>query len=151
MADAVAKVHLAERGLSDRVDVSSRGLTDRYSRWGSPAEPRMVASAHAVGPNVGVLASLSAHKSALLLRSEVLDPNALLFLVTTEHEVWARTAVGDDAIDAAKRQGRLFMIHSNGDDIQDPYFGDAALYAEVCKIIIRETAKSLDLAINRRL
>ena len=143
LAEAVAKNYIKSQGLDSRVEVSSRGLTDQYSAWSSPAERRMLVAASEAALPPGVLASLRSHRSALLSRSEVLDGGTFLMLVTAEHESWARHAVGSDAIDKAREEGRVALIHSRGEDIRDPYFGDETHYREVCAVICHETPLTL--------
>jgi protein-tyrosine-phosphatase len=93
---------------------------------------------------------LAAHKSALLTREEVADPGTVLFLVTSQHEDWMRQTVGSGAVDAARSEGRLQMIHSQGRDIPDPFFGDADTYNEVCGIIKEETLSTLVASLRVR-
>eukprot|EP00614_Pseudopedinella_elastica_P032636 CAMPEP_0172619610 /NCGR_PEP_ID=MMETSP1068-20121228/94982_1 /TAXON_ID=35684 /ORGANISM="Pseudopedinella elastica, Strain CCMP716" /LENGTH=146 /DNA_ID=CAMNT_0013426443 /DNA_START=130 /DNA_END=566 /DNA_ORIENTATION=+ len=144
MAQAVAEDFIEANGLAESVEVSSRGLTDRYSDWGSGAEPRMLAAANVrCGDNKRIRSALAAHKSRLLSEAELRDPGTILFLVTRQHESWTRDVVGSSALEEAKRDGRLRMLHSGERDVADPYFGDEELYQQVCSEIIRETPMTL--------
>lgn len=78
MAMQMARAHLKSLGRRD-VDVASRGLTDRYSPWGSPADPR---AARALAKCAGLRSD--GHESRLLRREE-LDACAACFYVTDEH------------------------------------------------------------------
>lgn len=87
--------------------------------------------------------TLSSHQSQLLTKSEVLDPRTFIFLVTAYHEGWVREAVGDEAVEVAKQEGRMRLIDSQEEEIPDPFFGDQEDYNEVCNMLLEETTKSL--------
>jgi len=150
LSEAIARHEIELSGLSDRVEIASRGLTDNYSAWGTAAEPRMITAARNLGLAESVVATLVSHESKLLSRHDVLDPNTVLFLVTTQHEEWTRSTVGDDAVEIAKNQGRLKMVDASGGDIVDPYFGDENLYLEVCQLLLRETPTTLTAVLKER-
>jgi protein-tyrosine-phosphatase len=148
MADAIGKLFISSNGLSEVVDVGSRGLTDDYSAWGSGAEQRMISAATEIRQlDPAILEHLKDHHSSLLTREEVVNSRTLFFLVTKLHLSWMRNAVGDEAVDKAQTEKRIFMVDSSGTDVPDPYFGDKELYREVCGQIIRETDKTLKAAL----
>ena len=156
LAESVARSSLQTLGIPEEtVSVSSRGLTDSYSAWNSPAEPRMVSalssSSSVVGSRIssGVVDDIKRHRSSPLTRQEVLDSRTYLLLVTAEHEIWARQAVGADAVDKAKEEGRITLIHSGGEDIPDPWFGDERHYRIVCDTIMDEVPKSVEAIIKK--
>ena len=63
-------------------DIVSRGLTDRYSAWGSPADPRAAAALEAA---TGL--SSDGHGSRALTAADV-DGAAVVFYFTDEHVGW---------------------------------------------------------------
>jgi len=106
-------------------------LFSRYSAWGSPAEPRMVAAATAAGLSPAVLSHLTAHGSTLLTAAEVADVDTVLVLVTSTHKRWTEESVGRELVAAAFAERRIILLDPAGGDVTDPYFGDERHYAEV--------------------
>ena len=151
LAEAVAADIVASRGLDARgVEVVSRGLTDGYSAWGHPAEPRMVKAAERLRLGRETMRRLGGHGSTLLQREEAADPNSLLFLVTSHHASWTAEAVGSDVLDAARAAGRLRLIDSAGGDVADPFFGGQEEYNTVAAHIVAELPRTLDAALRER-
>ena len=111
MAKFMARDHLSRRGLDDRVSVTSRGLTDRYSAWGSPADPRAVA---ALKEATGLRSD--GHGSRALAAAEV-DAADFLFYFTDEHVGWIADAVGDAPVRRARDEGRLRKVTVDGSDV----------------------------------
>ena len=148
LAEAVAASIVASRGLGAQVEVLSRGLTDGYSRWGHPAEPRMCAAAAKLRLDAGTMARLAGHGSTLLTRAEAEDPRTLLFLVTAHHADWATDAVGADVMSAARAAGRVRLIDSAGGDVADPFFGGEEEYETVAAHVVSELPRTLDKALR---
>jgi len=142
------------------VEVVSAGLTDGYSAWASPAEPRMVAAAAAAKapPLPGaVLAHLAGHASRALARDDVEGPQtappcgdgrgqgastsrpellppppgAVVHVVMTSEQVdWVADYLGRRGLPQQPR-GRTVQVDASGADVPDPWFGDASGYAAV--------------------
>lgn len=110
----------------------------------------MVQAARTSNVSSFIMNTLLSHQSQLLTKAEVLDPNTFIFLVTDYHEDWVRGAVGDDAVNVAKQDGRMNLIHSDQEEIPDPFFGDQDNYNEVCHILLEETTKSLKTVLVQR-
>lgn len=141
MAMHLARARAADRGLSGAVDIVSRGLTDRYSAWGSPADPRAAA---ALGAATGL--SSDGHGSKALTAADV-DGAAVLFYFTDEHVGWIAGSVGEAPVRRALDDGRLRKVDPAGGDVPDPFFGDDAFYREVCALMVACVAATLDAAL----
>ena len=149
-AEAVAAGIVAECKLDSSVYVASRGLTDGYSPWGHPAEPRMTLAAKKMRVRAAVLSRMAEHKSAMLTQAEAADPDTILFLVTSHHIDWTRQAVGSEVIADAQMTGRLRLIDSSGGDVADPYFGGQEEYNTVAAHILAELPRTLDAVLRER-
>eukprot|EP00041_Stephanoeca_diplocostata_P006081 m.74902 g.74902 ORF g.74902 m.74902 type:complete len:163 (+) comp16164_c0_seq1:215-703(+) len=145
IAEAIARHHVKSLNLGEISTpvVFSRGLTDGYSPWGTPAEPRMIKAAKELNVDPAIIADLEKHGSTLLTREEVLDPENIIYLVTDEHLSWTEYTVGAEAVATAKQQNRIRMIAS--ENIPDPYFGDFRGYLEVCSLLLKTVPTSIDL------
>lgn len=143
MAMHMARDHLEKIGLGDTVVVSSRGLTDRYSPWGSPADPR---AARALRAACGLASD--GHASRLLRREE-LESCTACFYVTDQHIDWIAGAVGDHAVDTTLASKQLRKITGpGGDDVPDPFFADDAFYEEVTLQLEGCVVASLDALLD---
>ena len=80
-AATIARAHLEKIGRTD-VEIASRGLTDRYSAWGSPPDPRAEAALRSA---TGL--SSQGHASSKLTAQEV-DGCDALFYFMREHVEW---------------------------------------------------------------
>jgi hypothetical protein len=112
------------------------------SRWGLPADARMIAASKKARLHSSVIDSLLAHSSSQLTRAEVLSPDTVLFLNTKQHGEWAHEIVGDDAVELARKQGRLILVDPDFNDVPDPYL-DERLYPNVCDTISRKVPLTL--------
>ena len=85
MAEYLARqyVQLKEKNAT----VISRGLTDSYSRWGSPANTRAV---QVMNEAFGI--DINAHKSKLL-KSADMEKASAVFVVTSDHLDWVKSAL----------------------------------------------------------
>jgi protein-tyrosine phosphatase len=150
IAEAIAADLIEARGLTGRVAVSSRGLTDSYSAWGHPAEPRMTVSAKKYNLSQFVLDRLAAHGSTEVAPADATGDDTVMFLVTSHHFDWTRQAIGEPAFRAAKAEGRLRLIDSKGGDVADPFFGGQEQYDMVCAHLLTEIPATLDAVLRER-
>ena len=126
MAMQMARAHLRRLGREEDVEVESRGLTDRYSPWGSPADPR---AARALEKGAGL--NSDGHASRALTEDE-LEACAACFYVTDDHVDWIASTVGRVAVDAALNRGTLRKICAPDEDVPDPFFAeDDEYYLEI--------------------
>ena len=135
-AATIARAHLDKIGRTD-VEVSSRGLTDRYSAWGSPPDPR---AEEALQSATGL--SSKGHASSKLTAEEV-DGCDALFYFMREHVEWIAGCVGKAPVKRALESGRLRIVHPP-DGIPDPFFADDAFYGEVMGMLQTHVAIALD-------
>ena len=140
-AATIARAHLEKIGRTD-VDVASRGLTDRYSAWGSGPDPR---AEKALQGATGL--SSQGHASSKLTAEEV-DACDALFYFMREHVEWIAGRVGEAPVRRALESGRLRIVHPP-DGIPDPFFADDAFYGEVMKLLETHVARSLDEVLAR--
>ena len=135
-AATIARAHLETIGRTD-VEVASRGLTDRYSAWGSGPDPR----AEKALQNATGLSS-QGHASSKLTVAEV-DACDALFYFMREHVEWIAGCVGEAPVRRALESGRLCIV-CPPDGIPDPFFADDAFYGEVMRLLQTHVAQSLD-------
>ena len=151
---AISQSLIAKWGLSSKVSVCSRGLTDAYSVWGSPAEPRMVAAMGGFKGKFewadGVIEFMEAHGSKLITREEAEEGNTVMFMVTSAHMQWTEEAVGKEVLEKARKEGRLRMIDGEGGDVADPYFGGEREYGITCRHLLCEVPKTLGAVLRER-
>ena len=132
----------------------SAGLTDRYTPWATPAEPRMVrAAAGSEGRGGGgVLEHLGAHASRALARGDVQggaggsDGESALPVVhvvmTAEQVGWVRDYCREHGLPQQPGE-RTVAVDPGGVDVPDPWFGDAAGYEAVFDHLRRAVPQSL--------
>ena len=135
-AATIARAHLEKIGRTD-VQIASRGLTDRYSAWGSPPDPR---AEKALESATGL--SSQGHASSKLTAAEV-DGCGALFYFMREHIEWIAGCVGKAPVKRALESGRLRIVQPP-DGIPDPFFADDAFYGEVMTMLQTHVARSLD-------
>ena len=135
-AATIARAHLETIGRTD-VSIASRGLTDRYSAWGSPPDPR---AEQALRSATGL--SSAGHASSKLTAQEV-DGCDALFYFMREHVEWIAGCVGKSPVRRALESGRLCIV-CPPDGIPDPFFADDAFYGEVMTMLQTHVARSLD-------
>ena len=142
LASAIATSLLSSLPSPLPVTVISRGITDGYSAWKSPADERMHAAAEELSRHLprnlaGVLlASLRSHESRLLTVNEAADPNTVIFLMTAAHGQWAGDLVGESTLSKASKDGRVRLVDSKNGDVADPYFGTSSSYTSVGRHIL---------------
>jgi protein-tyrosine-phosphatase len=134
----LARERVRELGRDDAVAVRSRGLTDHYSAWGSPADPR---AARALSASTGLASD--GHGSAELTAAE-LDACLACFYFTEEHVEWVASCIGDAPVQRALREKRLRKITADGSDVPDPFFMDDQFYQAVCLQIKSSVNETLD-------
>jgi len=134
-AERIAREHLRKIGRTD-VKIASRGLTDRYSAWGSGPDPRAAA---ALERATGLVSAF--HASSLLTAEEV-DACSALFYFMDEQRDWIAGAVGEAPVRRAAETGRLRLVAP--DVVPDPFFADDAFYDEVMQLLQKHVARSLD-------
>ena len=135
-AATIARAHLEKIGRTD-VEIASRGLTDRYSAWGSPPDPR---AEKALRGATGL--SSQGHASSKLTAKEVDECDALFYFMR-EHVDWIAGCVGKAPVKRALESGRLRIVRPP-DGIPDPFFADDAFYGEVMGMLQTHVARSLD-------
>ena len=135
-AATIARAHLEKIGRTG-VDVASRGLTDRYSAWGSPPDPR---AEKALRGATGL--SSQGHASSKLTAKEVDECDALFYFMK-EHIEWIAGCVGKAPVKRALEGGRLRIVRPP-DGIPDPFFADDAFYGEVMAMLQTHVAIALD-------
>ena len=140
-AATIARAHLEKIGRTD-VQIASRGLTDRYSAWGSPPDPR---AETALRSATGL--SSKGHASSKLTAKEVDECDALFYFMR-EHVDWIAGCVGKAPVKRALESGRLRIV-CPPDGIPDPFFADDAFYGEVMELLKREVAWSLCEVLDR--
>ena len=140
-AATIARAHLEKIGRTD-VSIASRGLTDRYSAWGSGPDPR---AETALRSATGL--SSQGHASSKLTAEEV-DACDALFYFMREHVQWIAGCVGGAPVKRALESGRLRIVHPP-DGIPDPFFADDEFYNEVMKLLQTHVARSLDEVLAR--
>ena len=140
-AATIARAHLEKIGRTD-VSIASRGLTDRYSAWGSGPDPR---AETALRSATGL--SSQGHASSKLTAEEV-DACDALFYFMREHVQWIAGCVGGAPVERALESGRLRIVHPP-DGIPDPFFADDEFYNEVMRLLETHVASSLDEVLDR--
>merc|ERR1712176_437275 len=107
MGEFIAKDHAKKKNLP--VTISSRGMTDYYSAWGTPANPK--------GQKVLMREyniDMSGHGSTLLKANEVEEADAI-FVVTSGHIRYITDAVGTEVFENNRLKIRLL-----GPNVPDP-------------------------------
>jgi len=137
MAAAFAKAHAQKAHSGRALRIESRGLTDHYSAWGSPADAR---AAKVLEAQYGLRSD--GHASTLLTRRDV--ETAHVFYMAQQHVRDVSAVVGKDAVDAAIADGRFRTASLDGHDVPDPYYGDEAYYSQICDLLRSMVAETLD-------
>ena len=160
LAEAIAKNYLQQNNIPEsEVSVVSRGLTDRYSEWGSPCEPRMVnACRNKIGGSCPKLVCtfLEKHKAKPLAKEDsLLDENNIYFIVTNDHLTWARDYGLDSKLvfDKAVEEKRVRLVRVDGENVFDPFFGDEEYYdscADMLLEVVPESLKNLLLEVKEK-
>lgn len=132
MAEAFAKAYVETLEPKPSLRVISRGLTDGYSSWGSPANSRAVE----VMKETYSL-DLGAHRSASL-KPEEMDTASAIFVVTSEHIGWVRSAVPKSVFDRNKDKVRTIGL-----DVPDPYFFSKQAYIDVGQMLDEQVSIAL--------
>jgi protein-tyrosine phosphatase len=126
LAEALARHHLAEAGLSDRFVVDSFGTHDYHVGHG--ADRRTVATAATFGID------LSAHRARQVTAADARKAD-LLFAMDSGHLAFLRRL----APARAQPGPQLFLPWVDADaavvDVPDPYYGDAAGFVAVHQML----------------
>jgi len=132
MAEFIGKVHAAEKGYTN-LHIYSRGLTDNYSHWGSPTNPKAVdVCTELYGMDC------SGHESTLLL-DEDLEQCDVIFVVTGDHIRWIKHCVSKNCYDK-----NIHKLRSIGDDIPDPWFFSRPAYVDCAHMLKEQVGGSID-------
>ncbi|MDQ3528733.1 MAG: low molecular weight phosphotyrosine protein phosphatase [Actinomycetota bacterium] len=130
-AEAALREALAEAGLKD-VEVDSAGTGDWH--LGDPPDRRMTTAAAAVG--------LTLTGAARLLDSNDFDSADLILVMDHANLADVRALARHETDRRKVRLFREFDHERDGDEVPDPYFGDAAGFAHVVDVS-RAAAKAL--------
>jgi protein-tyrosine phosphatase len=131
MAEAATRAALIEAGLDDRVELDSAGIGDWHV--GNAPDRRMGAAAREVGIElVGAARQVLTHE---------LDGWDLILAMDRGNYRALRAMARDDEVRARIRLFRDFDPF-DGDEVPDPYYGDADGFAEVVRIC-RAAARGL--------
>jgi protein-tyrosine-phosphatase len=128
IAEAFAREYLKERGLKEKFDIASRGLSDQYEPPGSPASPQGVL---VLRESYGL--DISCHRSKLLAASDVERAFALV-CATDRH----RRSIIQMFPECEMK------VHLFGRDIPDPWHQPANVYLACAKVIKTLTRKILE-------
>ena len=139
MAEAATRAALIDAGLDDRVEVDSAGIGDWHV--GNPPDRRMAAAALDSGIDL-------AGAARQVLADELRRWDLILAMDRSNHARLLAMAHDDDV----RRRIRMFRDFdpADGDEVPDPYYGDAAGFAEVASIC-RSAADGLVGALGERL
>mmetsp|Transcript_15374 Transcript_15374/g.17955 ORF Transcript_15374/g.17955 Transcript_15374/m.17955 type:complete len:207 (+) Transcript_15374:164-784(+) len=140
MAEYAAR-KMVEEGLfskmvpefNGKIEISSRGLTDGYSGWGSPAN----AKAKQVFAEDKYDIDMSQHQSRLLT-NEHMERTDVLFVMTTDHIHWIRDCISTKVYEKNKHKLRTL-----GPNIPDPYFFNVQAYVDVAEMILKQVEDSM--------
>jgi protein-tyrosine phosphatase len=138
MAEAATRTALTEAGLHDRVELDSAGIGDWHV--GNAPDHRMGAAARQAGIELtGAARQVLAHE---------LDGWDLILAMDRSNYRELRAMARDDA----RARIRLFRDFdpADGDEVPDPYYGEADGFAEVVTIC-RAAARGLVTALAGQL
>jgi protein-tyrosine phosphatase len=139
MAEAATRAALVEAGLDDRVELDSAGIGDWHV--GNPPDRRMSAAALEAGIDL-----VGAARQVLADELERWD---LILAMDRSNYAQLRAMAPDDDVRGRIRLFRDFDP-SDGDEVPDPYYGDADGFAQVAGIC-RAAASGLVAALGERL
>jgi len=132
MAEYLAKHHAKTKNLTN-LNIYSRGLTDHYSAWGSPANPKAL---KVLKEKYGM--DMKDHQSKYI-SDEDLDTCDVIFVVTTTHIRWIRSSVTSPCFDRNKHK-----LRTCGPDVPDPFFFKEQAYIDCGVMLLEQVGSSLD-------
>lgn len=122
-AEAATRAALIDAGLNGQVELDSAGIGDWHI--GSPPDQRMTAAALAAGMEL-------TGKARQVIANELAEWDLILAMDRSNY-ARLRAMVGD-AVRSRIRMFREFDPGADSDEVPDPYYGDAAGFAEVARI-----------------
>jgi protein-tyrosine phosphatase len=139
MAEAATRAALMEAGLDGRVELDSAGIGDWHV--GNPPDHRMSTAAREVG--------IDLTGAARQVLADELERWDLILAMDRSNHTRLRAMARDDHVRARIRLFRDFDPAA-GDEVPDPYYGDADGFADVAAIC-RSAAGGLVAALGERL
>lgn len=132
MAEFIGKVHATEKGYTN-LHIYSRGLTDDYSAWGTPTNPKAADVCMEL-----YQMDTSGHKSAIVT-DEDLEKCDVMFVVTGDHIQWIQHCVSTACYNA-----NIHKLRRLGDDIPDPWFFSRPAYVDCAHMLKEQVGQSMD-------
>lgn len=125
MAEGLMKMIASKRGIN--MKVQSAGI---FAADGAPATAQAIAAAEEYG------ADIAAHRSQNLTR-EMIQESDLILTMTASHKQMLDGIRPDKVYTLGEYAG-------TGEDVEDPYGGDSAVYHHVCSQIYELLIKIMD-------